>query len=54
MSGEFLLDKLLTSFNMKKLDKIAALQDNWNGYGAEPLSPQVIERTRRLIQGLVI
>ncbi len=39
---------------LKKLDKIAALQDNWNGYGAEPLSPQVIERTRRLIQGLVI
>ena len=40
--------------NMEKLDKIAALQNDWNGYGAEPLSPQVIEKTRSLIQGLVI
>lgn len=46
MSNEF--DPVLAQ-NLIKLNRIASLQDNWNGYGAAPLPPDVIEHTKELL-----
>lgn len=35
--------------NLKRLDMISELQSDWNGYGAEPIDPAAIERTKRII-----
>lgn len=38
--------------NMQKLQSIKELEKNWNGYDAEPISPQVIQITQRLLPDL--
>ena len=40
--------------NMDKLDRIAVFEDNWNGYGALPLSGSIIDEMRRILPGLVM
>ena len=35
--------------NMDKIDQIAALKDNWNGYGATAFSEALIQKVKRLI-----
>ena len=46
-------DKKQTS-NLKKLDVISNLNDNWDGYGAEPLQKKLIALTADLIRKLYI
>lgn len=36
----------------KKLQKINELSDNWNGYGAKPVSKEVIQEVRRIVSQL--
>lgn len=38
--------------NLDKLDAIALLGENWNGYGAKPFSQSLIERARHVILNL--
>lgn len=33
----------------ERLDKIAALEPNWDSYGALPISPQAVAEARRLL-----
>ena len=40
--------------NLKKLDEIASLPDNWNGNGAETFDKRLISRVRGLITALEI
>lgn len=40
--------------NLAKLDEIAALKENWNGYGAAPFSSGLLARARSLIASLPI
>lgn len=40
--------------NLKKLDHISALNDNWDGYGAEPLPERLIISAGELIRKLRI
>lgn len=40
--------------NLHKLERIATLGDNWNGYGAEPLSAKLILQVRNLLYELYI
>ena len=35
--------------NMNKLEQIADLEQDWNGYGAEPIAPEVIDNVKRTI-----
>ena len=46
-------DKKQTS-NLKKLDVISNLNDNWDGYGAKPLQKKLIALTADLIRKLYI
>lgn len=36
-------------YNLKKLDQIEALEDNWNGNGAKAFNKQLLEKTRKII-----
>lgn len=36
-------------YNLKKLEEIASLQDNWNGNGAKSFSNQLISQVKNLI-----
>lgn len=38
--------------NLKTLDKIAALEDNWNDYGADPFDPELIDNARAMLRVL--
>ena len=38
---------------LKRIEGIAALQDNWNGYGASSFSPEVLQRARSLVEDIV-
>lgn len=38
--------------NLHKLARIANYADNWNGYGAKPFPPALIEKARTLITSL--
>lgn len=40
--------------NLKKLEEIGNLKDNWNGNGAPGLPPALIKKTRALIKALKI
>ncbi|MBQ3395192.1 MAG: hypothetical protein IJR43_10605 [Synergistaceae bacterium] len=40
--------------NLDKLKEIALFQENWNGYGAKPLSESVIKRAEDVIRGVYI
>ncbi len=40
------------SDNLKKLDEISTLKDNWNGNGAVPIPPALIKKTRALVKAL--
>ena len=40
--------------NLHKLERIATLGDNWNGYGAESLSAKLILQARNLLYELYI
>ena len=42
------------TLNLKKLNVISKLHDNWNGYGAEPLQKKLIALTADLIRKLYI
>ena len=44
----------IKSLNLKKLEKIAALRDGWNGNGAPALPRELIERVRKLLNELLI
>ena len=46
MADESLKDNLAT------LDDISNLEANWNGYGAQPISKQLINKTKKIIIGL--
>lgn len=43
------MDKLMC---LKALEEISKLKENWNGYGAEPISEKLIFRSSRLIDML--
>ncbi len=36
-------------YNLKKLDQIEALEDNWNGNGAKAFNKQLLKKTRKII-----
>ncbi len=36
----------------QQLDRLASLQANWDGEGAEPIDPQIIQVARQLAEGL--
>jgi|GEM_PF-1509397 hypothetical protein len=38
---------------LQRIESIAALQDNWNGYGATSFSSEVLQRARSLVEDLV-
>lgn len=38
--------------SIQKLDEIAKLGNNWNGYGAEPFSPRLIQEVRSILKFL--
>lgn len=38
--------------NLEKLNKINQLTDNWNGYGAKPISNEIIQEVRTIITEL--
>lgn len=40
--------------NLKKLDEIGNLKDNWNGNGAAAIPPALIKKTRALIKSMKI
>lgn len=40
--------------NLAKLDEIAALRANWNGYGALPFSPGLLKTAREVISALTV
>lgn len=42
------------SFNLGKLEKIAALANGWNGNGAPAIPKELVERVRRLLHALTI
>ena len=48
----YLTDEL--THNLDKLERIATLGHNWNGYGAEPLSAKLILQARNLLYELYI
>lgn len=48
---DFIFSKPKTE-NLKKLQKINELSDNWNGYGAKPVSKEVIQKVRRIVSQL--
>lgn len=48
---DFIFSKPKTE-NLKKLQKINELSDNWNGYGAKPVSKEVIQEVRRIVSQL--
>lgn len=50
-SKEFFISKPQTE-NLKKLQKISELPDNWNGYGAKPISKEVIQEVRTTVSEL--
>ena len=37
---------------MAKLDEISKLDSNWNGYGAEPISKEIIDKVAELLPNL--
>lgn len=41
-----------TMKNWVKMEKFRSLEENWNGYGAEPLEPLLIDKAQRLIRYL--
>ncbi len=43
-----------TKINLKKLDEIEKLSQNWDKYGAEPLSQRLINETRELLKKIYI
>lgn len=43
-----------TRINLKKLDEIEKLSQNWDEYGAEPLSQRLINETRELLKKIYI
>lgn len=38
--------------NLKKLNDIENLEDNWNGYNAKPIPKEIIEKTKKIITDL--
>jgi len=38
--------------NLEKLNRFSKFKANWNGYGANPFSPQVIEKAKKLLESL--
>ena len=40
--------------NLKKLEEIGSLKDNWNGKGAPAIPPVLIKKTRALLKSLTI
>lgn len=38
--------------SIQKLDEIAKLGNNWNGYGAEPFSPKLLQEVRKILKVL--
>jgi hypothetical protein len=38
--------------NLEKLDRFSKFEVNWDGYGANPFSPQVIEKAKKLLESL--
>ena len=47
-------DSDVKSDNLKKLEEISALKDNWNGNGAQAFPSALIKKTRALIKTLSI
>jgi hypothetical protein len=43
---------MLSNKTIARLNEIAALEDNWNGYGAQALSNSVIDNTRTVLSYL--
>lgn len=50
-SKEFFISKAQTE-NLKKLQKISELSNNWNGYEAKPISKEVIQEVRTIVSEL--
>lgn len=48
----FSLDKLKS--NKRRLEAFNALDDNWNGYGASPLSSELIQKIEFMIENMEI
>lgn len=40
--------------NVKQLEKIAALENNWNGYGANKFSSELIQTAKTILSTLTI
>lgn len=40
--------------NLKKLDSFTELEENWNGYDAEKISPELINKVRKVIYDLPV
>ena len=40
--------------NLKKLERISSFSENWNGYGAQPLSPRVIKRAEYFVRRFIV
>lgn len=38
--------------NLKKLNDIENLEDNWNGYNTKPIPKEIIEKTKKIITDL--
>lgn len=36
------------------LDAYSALNKNWDGYGAEPIDPKIIDRAKQMLDGLAV
>lgn len=47
-------DDSIRTDNLKKLDEISSLKDNWNGNGAPSIPPALIKKTRALLKSLTM
>ena len=43
------IPKNTLSKNLEKLESISGFKKDWNGYGAEPIPTEVLEKTRKIL-----
>jgi PHD/YefM family antitoxin component YafN of YafNO toxin-antitoxin module len=53
-AGESVSETSAKAKNLKKLEEISALNDNWNGNGAPKIPDIIIKKTRALLKALTI
>lgn len=53
-SAEFRMSDSIKAHNLKKLEAIRSLGDNWNGNGAAAFNPALVDKVENMINELII